>query len=153
MKSHSAQDQFRPVPGVISCAAVTGSGCITYHAYATLLSGLKMSPETQQPPGIVFYFLQGSLSPCNLQNKLLLLYMPNSNTIHSVVFHCHGHTTATHYQHGITSKNTAHIIACTQIYTNVCCVQCIVLQLGSCEVIYYIMFVHKCILCVCIHEF
>ena len=30
--------------GLISCAGVTGSGCITYHAYATLLSGLKMSP-------------------------------------------------------------------------------------------------------------
>ena len=39
--------------GLISCAGVTGSGCITYHAYATLLSGLKMSPETQQPPGSV----------------------------------------------------------------------------------------------------
>ena len=41
------------MPGLISCAGVTGSGCITYHAYATLLSGLKMSPETQQPPGSV----------------------------------------------------------------------------------------------------
>ena len=27
------------MPGLISCAGVTGSGCITYHAYATLLSG------------------------------------------------------------------------------------------------------------------
>ena len=53
MKSPSAQDRFRPMPGLISCAGVTGSGCITYHAYATLLSGLKMSPETQQPPGSV----------------------------------------------------------------------------------------------------
>ena len=44
MKSPSAQDRFRPMPGLISCAGVTGSGCITYHAYATLLSGLKMSP-------------------------------------------------------------------------------------------------------------
>ena len=33
------------MPGLISCAGVTGSGCIAYHAYATLLSGLKMSPD------------------------------------------------------------------------------------------------------------
>ena len=45
--------------GLISCAGVTGSGCITYHAYATLLSGLKMSPETQQPP---VYMKTGILS-------------------------------------------------------------------------------------------
>ena len=141
MKSPSAQDRFRPVPGLISCAGVTGSGCITYHVYATLLSGLKMSPETQQPPG--------SPSPCNLQNKLPLLRMPNSNIVRSVVFHCRGNTTATHYQHGITSKNTAHNIAC--IYTNVCCVQCIVLQ----EVVRSSTVLCVCtnVLGVCIHEF
>ena len=33
MKSPSAQDRFRPMPGLISCAGVTGSGCIKYHAY------------------------------------------------------------------------------------------------------------------------
>ena len=42
-----AQDRFRPMPGLISCAGVTGSGCITYHVYVTLLSGLKMSREAQ----------------------------------------------------------------------------------------------------------
>ena len=67
MKSPSVQDRFRPMPGVISCAGVTRSGLITYHAYITLLSGLKMSPETQQPPGSVL-LSQGSPSPCNLQN-------------------------------------------------------------------------------------
>ena len=36
MKSPSAQDRFRPMPGLISCAGVTGSGCITYHAYVQL---------------------------------------------------------------------------------------------------------------------
>ena len=46
MKSLSAHDRFRPMPGLISSAGVTGSGHITYHAYVTLLSGLKMSPET-----------------------------------------------------------------------------------------------------------
>ena len=40
MKSPNAQDWFRPMPGLISCAGVTGSGHITYHAYATLLSGI-----------------------------------------------------------------------------------------------------------------
>ena len=50
MKSLNAQDQFRPMPGLISCAGVTRSGRITYHAYITLLSGLKMS---QKPPGSI----------------------------------------------------------------------------------------------------
>ena len=39
----NAQDQFRPMPGLISSAGVTGSGRITYHVYLTLLSSLKMS--------------------------------------------------------------------------------------------------------------
>ena len=57
---------------------------------------------------VAFYFLQGSPSPCNLQNKLPPLRMPNSNIIRSVEFHCHGNTMAMHFQHGITSKNTVH---------------------------------------------
>ena len=40
---------------------------------------------------VAFYFLHGSPSPCNLQNKLPLLRMLNSNIIRSVAFHCHVH--------------------------------------------------------------
>ena len=32
-KSPNAQDAFLPIPGVISCAGVTGSGRITCHAH------------------------------------------------------------------------------------------------------------------------
>ena len=40
-KSPNAQDAFLPIPGVISCTGVTGSGRITCHGQATLMSGLK----------------------------------------------------------------------------------------------------------------
>ena len=96
----------------ISCAGVTGSTRVgvlrimrTQHCCLALRCLLKHSSLL-----VAFYFLQGSPSPCNLQNKLPLLRMPNSNTVRSVVFHCRGNTMATHYQHGITSKNTAHNI-------------------------------------------
>ena len=45
-KSPSAQDAFLPIPGFISCAGATGSGRITCHAHVTLMTGLKMFPET-----------------------------------------------------------------------------------------------------------
>ena len=133
----SVQDRIRPMPGLISCAGVTGSGRITYHTYVTLLSGLSSFL-------VAFYFLQGSPSPCNLQNKLPLLRMPNSN-IRSVAFHCRGNTMATHYQHGVTNKNTAHNKACTQMY-------------AVCNVLYAvrpstILYVCTNVLCVCVHEF
>ena len=86
MKSPSAQDRFRPMPGLISCAGVTGSGCITYHAYATLLSGLKRCLLKHSSLLVAFYFLQGSPSSCNLQNKLPLLCMQNSNIVRSIVY-------------------------------------------------------------------
>ena len=41
MEVTQCADAFLPIPGVISCAGVTGSGRITCHAHATLMSGLK----------------------------------------------------------------------------------------------------------------
>ena len=95
---------------------------------------------------VAFYFLQGSPSPCNLQNKLPLLRMPNSNIVRSVAFHCRGNTMATHYQHGITSKILhiiKHVHKCNRCM--LCAMHCVA---GSCEVIYCIMCVHECIACV-----
>ena len=39
-QSPTAQDTFRPIPGLISCAGVTGSVGITCHARATQMAGL-----------------------------------------------------------------------------------------------------------------
>ena len=39
----NAQDAFWPIPGLISCAGVTGSVGITRHARATQMAGLKSS--------------------------------------------------------------------------------------------------------------
>ena len=39
----NAYDAFRPIPGLIGCAGVTGSVGITRHACATQMAGLKCS--------------------------------------------------------------------------------------------------------------
>jgi len=39
-QSPSVQDAFRPIPGLISCAEVTGSVGITRHAHTTQMAGL-----------------------------------------------------------------------------------------------------------------
>ena len=39
-QSPNAQDTFRPIPGLISCAGVTGSVGVTRHAHATQMAGL-----------------------------------------------------------------------------------------------------------------
>ena len=41
VKMANVHDAFLPIPGIISCAGVTGSGCITCHAHVTLMSGFK----------------------------------------------------------------------------------------------------------------
>ena len=41
-QSPNVQDTFQPIPGLISCAGVTGSVGITYHAHATQMAGLKL---------------------------------------------------------------------------------------------------------------
>ena len=40
-QSPNVQDAFWPIPGLISCAGVTGSVGITCHARATQMAGLK----------------------------------------------------------------------------------------------------------------
>ena len=40
----AAQDAFRPIPGLISCAGATGSVGVTCHAHATQMAGLKTYP-------------------------------------------------------------------------------------------------------------
>ena len=42
-QSPMVQDAFRPIPGLISCAGVTGSVGITRHAHATQMAGLRSS--------------------------------------------------------------------------------------------------------------
>ena len=42
-QSPNAQDMFQPIPGLISCAGVTGSVGITRHAHATQMAGLSSS--------------------------------------------------------------------------------------------------------------
>ena len=42
-QSPNVQDTFWPVPGLISCAGVTGSVGITRHAHATQIAGLRFS--------------------------------------------------------------------------------------------------------------
>ena len=42
-QSPNVQDVFRPIPGLISCAGVTGSVGITRHARATQMAGLRPS--------------------------------------------------------------------------------------------------------------
>jgi len=42
-QSPNAQDVFQPIPGLISCAGVTGSVGITCHARATQMAGLRSS--------------------------------------------------------------------------------------------------------------
>jgi len=39
-QSPNVQDAFRSIPGLISCAGVTGSVGITRHVYATQMAGL-----------------------------------------------------------------------------------------------------------------
>ena len=108
----------------VSSAALEGLGVGVLHIMHTQHCCLALRCLLKRSSLLVaFYFLQGSPSPCNLQNKLLLLCMPNSNIIRSVAFHCRGNTVATHYQHGITNKNTAHNRACTEMYA-VCNVLC-----------------------------
>ena len=40
-QSPIAQDAFRPIPGLISCAGATGSVGVACHAHATQMAGLK----------------------------------------------------------------------------------------------------------------
>ena len=42
-QSPNVQDTFWPMPGLISCAGVTGSVGITRHAHATQMAGLSSS--------------------------------------------------------------------------------------------------------------
>jgi len=42
-QSPNAQDAFRPIPGLISCAGVTRSVGITHHAHAAQIAGLRSS--------------------------------------------------------------------------------------------------------------
>jgi len=42
-QSPNAQDAFRPIPGLISCAGVTESVGITRHVRATQMAGLRSS--------------------------------------------------------------------------------------------------------------
>ena len=44
-QSPDAQDAFRPIPGLISCAGATGSVGVTCHAHATQMAGLKYPLE------------------------------------------------------------------------------------------------------------
>ena len=148
MKSPSAQDQFRPMPGLISCAGVTGSGCITYHVYATLLSGLKISPETQQPPGSILYTfcrVAPHLATFRTNYRCCACRIQTSSAASRFTT---VETPWLHIINRITTKNTAHNVhKCNRCM--LCAMHCVA---GSCEVI---MCVHECIVCVCvcIHEF
>ena len=51
LQSPDVQDTFQPIPGLISCAGVTGSVGITRHACATQMAGLRSS----QPHSLVAY--------------------------------------------------------------------------------------------------
>ena len=46
-QSPNMQDTFRPTPGLISCAGVTGSVGITHHTRATQMAGLRSSQCTR----------------------------------------------------------------------------------------------------------
>ena len=86
---------------------------------------------------VAFYFLQGSPLPCNLQNKLPLLHMPNSTFAAS-------HFTAMEIQWLCISnmESPARIQhACNRCM--LCAMYCLA---GSCDVC-------TNVLCVCIHEF
>ena len=83
-QSPDVQDVFQPIPGLISCAGVTGSVGITCHARATQIAGLRSSQSH-------------SLAARGSAHLLQLRLHPQSNCHYCSGSHNYAFTTVLHY--------------------------------------------------------